>query len=351
MLRRALMRVVPAVIAVIAVVLVAWRPARIALQALVLLPALFPGAPVDVVTPLTAAPSHEQRVYRYAGGDVTADLFVPAGGPSESHGALIMLLGAGDLPRSDVAQHLADELARLGVVVLIPESTGMREERLRFEEVDAIRKSVTILGDVPSVDPRRIGILGLSASGGLSIVAAGQPDLRDRLRFVNSFGSYADAPSLLVDVASRSILVDGRERDWQPEPRTLEVVALALVDAGYSADAQRELLAGTSRPRARELVEAAGANASTRLAQVSPTTYLGDVHARVYLMHDVDDTFVPFTESRELAARAPAGLVARYTEFSIFAHVIPDRSVPWQTFLPDVWRLFWHVQAILLELL
>lgn len=347
------MRVVPAVgaVSLIVIVLVAWRPARIALQALALLPALFPGAPLDVLAPLTAAPSHEQRAYGYVGGDVTADLVVPSGAHGETHGALIMLLGAGDLPRSDVAQHLADGLARLGVVVLIPESTGMREERLRFDEVDAIRKSVAVLGDVPSVDTRRIGILGLSASGGLSIVAAGQPDLRDRLRFVNSFGSYADASSLLVDVASRSIVVDGRERAWNPEPRTLEVVANALADTGFSADAQAELLAGTSRARARELLDAAGAKVSARLAQVSPTTYLADVHARVYLMHDLDDTFVPFTESRELAARAPPGLIARYTEFSIFAHVIPDRPVPWQTFVPDVWRLFWHVHAILLELL
>jgi hypothetical protein len=25
--------------------------------------------------------------------------------------------------------------------------------------------------------------------------------------------------------------------------------------------------------------------------------------------------------------------------------------VPWQTFLPDLWRLFWHVHAVLLEVL
>ena len=67
-------------------------------------------------------------------------------------------------------------------------------------------------------------------------------------------------------------------------------------------------------------------------------------------MHDVDDPFIPFTESRQLAAAAPPGIVQRYTEFAIFAHVIPDRSVPWETFVPDVWRLLLHVHAVLLEL-
>src|ERR1700694_5721579 len=73
--------------------------------------------------------------------------------------------------------------------------------------------------------------------------------------------------------------------------------------------------------------------------------------APLYRMHDVDDPFIPYTQSRDLVARAPAGVVQRYTEFSIFAHVIPDRPVPWQTFLPDLWRLFWHVHAVLLEVL
>ena len=81
----------------------------------------------------------------------------------------------------------------------------------------------------------------------------------------------------------------------------------------------------------------------------SPSTYLAQLHTHLYLMHDVDDPFIPFTQSRDLVARAPAGVVQRYTEFSIFAHVIPERPVPWQTFLPDLWRLFWHVHAVLLE--
>jgi hypothetical protein len=84
---------------------------------------------------------------------------------------------------------------------------------------------------------------------------------------------------------------------------------------------------------------------------MSPSAVLGDLSAHLYLMHDVDDPFIPFTESRALAAAAPPGTVVRYTEFAIFAHVIPERPVPWQTFVPDVWRLFWHVHAVLLEVL
>jgi len=326
-----------------------WHPARVAVQTLLLLPALFPSAPVDPLGLVTAAPIREQYTYAYAGGTVKADLYRPAGGGR--HGAMMLLLGAGDLPRGDVAVHFATELARLGVLTLVPESSGMLAERLTFDEVDAVRVSLDLLRGQPDVDTDRIGLLGLSASGGVSIIAAAQPDLRDEVRFVNSFGSYADTISLLLDVWSRSIEVDGQVRPWEPEERTRQVVSIAL--AGTAPDQANALMNDPppSRARARELIAQLPLTTVAQLRAISPSTYMARLHAHLYLMHDVNDSFIPFTQSRDLVAQAPAGLVQRYTEFSIFAHVIPDRPVPWQTFIPDVWRLFWHVHAVLLEVL
>jgi acetyl esterase/lipase len=328
-----------------------WHPARVAIQALLLLPALFQAAPVEPLTLLTPSPTREQAEYAYAGGTVDADVFAPPAGGSTTHGAIVLLLGAGDLPRSDLAIHFADALARLGIVTMLPESSGMLAQRLTADEVDAIRVSLDAIDARSDVDPERVGVIGLSASGGLGIVAAGQPDLRDRIRFVNSFGSYDDATTLLIDVASRSEVVDGVARDWQPEPRTLEVVANALGDAGVEDGDSEELLGGTTRARAEEITMAFSSDVRQRLASVSPAAVLGDVTAHLYVMHDEDDSFIPFTESRALVAAARPGQITRYTEFAIFAHVIPDRPVPWQTFVPDLWRLFWHVHAVLLEVL
>jgi dienelactone hydrolase len=337
------------VIAALVAVFTLWLPARTVISALLLLPALFPSAPFDPLSLLTAAPTRTHHTYKYTAGSVDADLFAPAGGGR--HGAIVLLLGAGDLPRSDLAVHFADALARLGVVTMVPESSGMLAERLTFDEVDAIRTSLDLLDARPDVDRSRVGVVGLSASGGLSIVAAGQNDLRDRIRFVNSFGSYADATTLLLDVSSRSMSVDGQVRPWQPEPRTLEVIANALADAGIGGAQRDQLLAGIPRDSAQRILAGISQEMKQRLDRVSPSTYLKQVRAHVYLMHDQDDPFIPFTESRALASNAPQGVVQRYTEFSIFAHVIPDKPVAWQTFLPDLWRLFWHVHSVLLEVL
>jgi acetyl esterase/lipase len=337
------------VIAALVGVFTLWLPARTVISTLLLLPALFPSAPFDPLSVVTSPPIRTQHTYKYSAGNVNADLYSPSGG--SRHGAIVLLLGAGDLPRSDLAVHFADALARLGVVTLVPESSGMLAERLTFDEVDAIRTSLNLLDARGDVDPSRVGVVGLSASGGLSIVAAGQADLRDRIRFVNSFGSYADATTLLLDVSSRSMSVDGQVRPWQPEPRTLEVVANALSDAGVGGAVRNQLLAGTTRAAAERILTGIPPEMKQRLDRVSPSAYLKQVRAHLYLMHDQDDPFIPFTESRALASTAPQGVVRRYTEFSIFAHVIPDKPVPWQTFLPDLWRLFWHVHSVLLEVL
>src|SRR5579859_835511 len=104
-------------LAVVIIALGLWHPARVAVQTVLLLPAIFPASPLDPLGLVTAAPSREHFAYAYAGGTVEADLYRPAGGGR--HGAMVLLLGAGDLPRSDVAVHFSDELARLGIVTLV----------------------------------------------------------------------------------------------------------------------------------------------------------------------------------------------------------------------------------------
>src|SRR6266567_1367488 len=82
--------------ALVGVAVASWHPARVAVQTLLLLPALFPSAPVDPLGLVTPTPVREERSYPYATGRVEASLFHPAG--TGQLGAIILLLGAGDLP-------------------------------------------------------------------------------------------------------------------------------------------------------------------------------------------------------------------------------------------------------------
>src|SRR5207237_9280956 len=134
----------------------------------------FPTSPVDLLSLVTAAPIHEERTLTYAAGSIHVDLFHPAN--DGRHGAIILLLGAGDVPRSDLAIRFSEALARSGVVAMLPQSDGLLADRLTFDEVDGVRTELEFLESLADVDRQRIGIVGLSAAGGLSIVAAGQTD-------------------------------------------------------------------------------------------------------------------------------------------------------------------------------
>src|SRR5688572_1738000 len=139
----------------VVVVLVVWQPARVAVQSLLLLPSMFPSAPADPLSALTPTPRRSEHNFTYSVGTIRADVFHPAA--EGKHGALVLLLGIGDLPRSDLAVRFAQGLARLGVVVMLPEQSGLLAERLSFDEVDGLVACFNMLSSQPDVDPGRIG--------------------------------------------------------------------------------------------------------------------------------------------------------------------------------------------------
>ena len=74
---------------------------------------------------------------------------------------------------------------------------------------------------------------------------------------------------------------------------------------------------------------------------------------RAWIFRILNNTFI--SERRRAGARPRFesfdrdGPEETEPEFSIFEHVIPDRPVPIETFLPDLWALFWHLNAVLAE--
>jgi hypothetical protein len=65
-------------------------------------------------------------------------------------------------------------------------------------------------------------------------------------------------------------------------------------------------------------------------------------------MHDVGDTLIPYTESRQLVASLPAGVPRRYDEFHMFEHVYPRDPRALVQFLPDLAHLYGHLYSVLI---
>ena len=75
-------------------------------------------------------------------------------------------------------------------------------ELSRFEIAPAIVDAIEQAGlwlssDAELAPDRKVALMGISFSGGLSAVAAGRPSMADRVAFVFSFGGHADLPRVL----------------------------------------------------------------------------------------------------------------------------------------------------------
>jgi dienelactone hydrolase len=104
---------------------------------------------------------------------------------------------------------MAEDLAASGFTVLTVASPDLQRFRITPESTDIIEDAATWLaaggdGTVERAADGKVGMLGISFSGGLSVVAAGRPKLRDQVSFVMSFGGHGDLLRVMRYLASAS---------------------------------------------------------------------------------------------------------------------------------------------------
>ena len=352
------------------------RPGQTALATLLLLPQVFPQTGATPIELLTERSTVEEVSFTSQGTPIQADLYRPAGaGP---HGALIFYLGIQPIERRDpMLTQLADGLARIGLVVLVPELPALYSGKLDPRETAILIEAVEFLRQQPEVDPGRIGMSGFSVGASLMLLAAEDAQIADKVDWVNSFGGYFDALDLVRAVLAREIrLPDGTRRTWIPENLTVTVLRRQLIEAlpshedqvilfnvfsgaqpATSADliglseAGRTLyriLTAETPAQVDELLPLMPPEVADAIESISPDRRIGQLRAHVFVMHDRDDHYIPFTQSRQLVAALPPNQVT-YTEFSLFRHVEPSQHLDALNFALESARLYGHLYRILLR--
>ena len=137
---------------------------------------------IDIDVPLPAGGTMPGRLYSTAGRPRRMALLVPGFHPAGI-----------DEPRL-VA--LARELAASGVAVVTPDVPELSRFEITPAITDRIEAAALWLSREAS-NPQaagdgRIGLLGMSFSGGFSVVAAGRASLRERVAYVLSIGGHDD---------------------------------------------------------------------------------------------------------------------------------------------------------------
>jgi dienelactone hydrolase len=276
----------------------------------------------------------------------------------------------------------ARDLAAMGHPVLTVELPDLARYEITARSTDMIEDAAAWMMRRAEYHGRdgRIGMLGISFGGGLSIVAAARPAISNGVAFVMAFGGHGDLPRTLKYLCT-GIQPDGAIRP--PHDYGLAIVLLGAADRVVPAAQVQPLrtailsfleasrLAMVDKPKAAlEFAHATGLAAELAEPARTYMTYvntrdvahLGPVllphvadlggdpalsparspfpRAPVYLLHGTDDNVVPAIEStllgRELSAR---GVPVQVLLTPLITHAEVDRS----STMSSVWRLihFW----------
>lgn len=271
---------------------------------------------------------------------------------------------------------LSQELAATGLAVVTMELPELLQYRFTPESVDMIEDGAAWLSRRTDVAADgRVGLMGISFAGGLAMVAAGRPAIRDRLAFVFSFGGHGDLPRVLRylctgveparpgaardtprkvrpphDYGVAVILVGIADRMVPPEqvePLRRGIVTfltasqLDLIDKARSAEvfAEAKRMAGELPEPSASLMQAVNARdvkgLGARLlpvlerirypASLSPDDSAAP-RAPVFLLHGTDDTVIPSVETLLLAEHLEGRTRVRMLLSDLISHAEVDST-------------------------
>jgi dienelactone hydrolase len=337
--------------------LVAGKPVPAALHWLV-------GEPVtttDLTLPLPSGP-------------VRARLYTPTNHPNAPgfivfHG--VHYLGM-DEPRLIA---FAAAMSSCGLRVLTPELPDIKDYHVGPNTVRVIGDTARWL-DAQTGGP--VGVMGLSFSGGLSLLAASDPEYRPAFRFVFAVGSQGSMARVFhYYITNTDIRPDGTTEhlpaheygplvleyeyldDFVPpadlapiravlrahlyEDKPAETAALTHLTPAQTLEALH-LMDATS-PETRALLAHAVAAHTADLAGLSPGPHLKTLTVPVYLLHGEADNIIPSAETLWMASQLQDQTLKAALVSPVLSHLDFGESKP--TML-DNWRLI-HFFALVLH--
>ena len=322
----------------------------------------------------TGEPLRHEVHYPSSDGTTVADVYRPDDGGR--HAAVVLFLGANAAGRDDPdVVNLGNALAAAGYVVMFHWSPTMAlRANIEPAETGNLVWAFQYLAEREYVDPERVGLGGFCVGASFALVASADTRIRERVHFVNAFGPYYDAETLLLQAASRSVVYDGERTPWEPDSLTMRVLANELIETledPADADALTRrymegqalapaeldalsphartvagLLDGATPEEAAALYAGLPAGFRQDLAEISPSTYVDGIQAKLLVMHDRHDRLVPAAESRRLLAATQDRGDVRYTEVLAFEHVRPSGGGVGDL-LAEAARLFRHMYDII----
>jgi dienelactone hydrolase len=352
-----------------------WPFVRAHLQAVAILQ-LVSGQPVPVgVKQVVSEPTTTQDItLQLESGVLRARLYLPVNKPHAP--ALIVLHGVHHLGIDEPRlQSFASAMASCGIQVLTPELPEIKDYHVTPTSIASIGEAAQWF-DKRTGGP--VGVMGLSFSGGLSLIAASDPLYHPDIKFVFAVGSQ--------DSMNRVASYYGTNEDARPNgtmellpaheygPLVLEYEYLedfvppadipsmrfflrahlyenkAAEDDAYSylTDSQKvaaKQLLDASSPKTHALIAATILKHAEELQGISPRGVLRTMTTPVYLLHGEADNIIPSAETLWMASELPRTSLQAALVSPVISHIDFEHSNPT---LMDKWRLI-HFFALVMH--
>ncbi|MGC9198807.1 MAG: alpha/beta hydrolase [Acidobacteriaceae bacterium] len=299
-------------------------------------------------------------------GTLRARLYTPADHP-HAPGVVVVhgvhYLGI-DEPR---IIEFAAAMASCGVQVLTPELPGIKDYRVGANSIADIGESAIWLDHATGNRP--VGVMGISFSGSLSLLAATEPQFRPAIRFVAAVGSEDEMArvanyyltgreprpdgsvemlppheygSLVLEYENLQDFVPAADlaavrlalREHLYEDRPAERAAMQKLSPRQLAEVRQ--LMDTASPVTRRMIAASNALHQAEMAAVSPEGHLAKLATPVYLLSGRADNIIPSAETQWLERQIPRQEIKMALISPVISHI--DVSSQRPTF-GDKWRL------------
>ncbi len=305
-------------------------------------------------------------------GKIDADLYRPQ--KKGNYPATIFSLGTEGFNNSPNVKRYATLFAKAGFVVLVPNIPDLINITLKDSTVGDMVSLFEFLYSKDFVDKDNIGFSGVCAGGSMSLIAAADSRISDKVAYVNVISPYFDVRDLSYELFTARVWENGEEITWRPNPdaqhslklwyvnfiddeKEREEVKNTVIESKTLSDNELRSLSEESRAILRllqnsnpddfEKLEAdLPAVVKFQVEKMSPRSSASSLKAKVYVLSDIYDGWVYNSHSRKLAESLPDDQI-RFTTVESLQHVIFGREFKRMGLVRDGVKVFLHVYSLL----
>ncbi len=323
---------------------------------------------------VTPEPRRTTVAFKMKGRQYSGDIYRS---PEGSLAAILLIPGAAELGRDDprlVA--FARTLARARFTVMVPDIPSLCRLQVNPGNIREVGDAFSWLATRPQLAPDgRAGMAAFSYAAGPAILAALEPGIQNRVRFILAVGGYYDLEQVLTFFTTGHFRQNGKWGYLEPNTYGKWVFVLHNLELLSDSD-DRNLLQTIARRRMADTTAdvddlaarlgSEGRNIHAFITNRNPEKGLellrnlpekiradiaaltladkdlSRLKARLILIHGYDDNIIPYTESIALAGAVSEGQARMYLGNGLI-HVDIEPG------LSSTWRLWRAVDALLAE--